>query len=71
MITYITGTLIGTIFMGLMASVLGSMGISFMTSITMFGNCINIITDKNPDTFVSVLEGIPGLLILVAIGYAL
>lgn len=39
--------------------------------ITMFGNCINIITDKNPDTFVSVLEGIPGLLILVAIGYAL
>lgn len=39
--------------------------------ITMFGNCINTITDKNPDTFVSVLEGIPGLLILVAIGYAL
>lgn len=38
--------------------------------ITMFGNCINTITDGNPDTFVSVLDGIPGLLILVAIGYA-
>ncbi|MCI8854409.1 MAG: hypothetical protein HFI31_03045 [Lachnospiraceae bacterium] len=34
---------------------------------TMIGNCINTVTDKNPDTFVSILDGIPGLLILMAI----
>lgn len=39
-------------------------------SITMVGNCINTITDKNPDTYVSVLEGIPGLLILLGIAFA-
>lgn len=31
------------------------------------GNCINTITDGNPDTFVSVLDGIPGMLILFGI----
>lgn len=39
-------------------------------SITMVGNCINTITDKHPDTYVSVLEGIPGLLILLGIAFA-
>ena len=31
------------------------------------GNCINTITDGNPDTFISVLDGIPGMLILFGI----
>lgn len=34
------------------------------------GNCINTITDGNPDTFVSVLDGIPGMLILFGIALA-
>ena len=37
---------------------------------TMIGNCINTVTDGNPDTYVSILEGIPGLLILIAIAFA-
>lgn len=36
----------------------------------LIGNMINTITDKNPDTFVSVLAGIPGILILFAIAFA-
>ena len=36
----------------------------------LIGNMINTITDKNPDTFVSVLTGIPGVLILLAIALA-
>ena len=28
--------------------------------LVLIGNCINTITDGNPDTFVSVLDGIPG-----------
>lgn len=35
--------------------------------ISLVGNTINTITDKNPDTFVSVAEGIPGILILYGI----
>ena len=31
--------------------------------LVLIGNCINTITDGNPDTFVSVLDGIPGMLI--------
>lgn len=38
--------------------------------ITLIGNCINTITDQNPDTFTSVLAGIPGVSILVAIAFA-
>ena len=37
---------------------------------TMIGNCINTVTDGNPYTYVSILEGIPGLLILIAIAFA-
>ena len=37
--------------------------------LVLIGNCINTITDGNPDTFVSVLDGIPGMLILF--GFAL
>lgn len=33
----------------------------------LIGNMINTISDKNPDTFVSVLAGVPGILILLAI----
>ena len=36
----------------------------------LIGNMINTITDKNPDTFVSVLSGLPGILILFAIAFA-
>ena len=35
--------------------------------LVLIGNCINTITDGNPDTFVSVLDGIPGMLILFGI----
>lgn len=38
-----------------------------MSVLVLIGNMINTITDKNPDTFVSVLDGLPGLLILLAI----
>lgn len=37
---------------------------------TMVGNCISTLTDANPDASVSMLEGIPGLLILIAIAFA-
>ena len=36
----------------------------------LIGNMINTITDKNPDTFVSVLSGLPDILILFAIAFA-
>ena len=35
--------------------------------ISLIGNTINTITDGNPDTFVSILDGLPGMLILFAI----
>lgn len=35
--------------------------------ISLIGNTINTITDGNPDTFVSILDGLPGILILFAI----
>ena len=35
--------------------------------LVLIGNCINTITDGNPDTFISVLDGIPGMLILFGI----
>lgn len=35
--------------------------------IVLIGNCVNTITDKDPDTFVSVLDGMPGILILFGI----
>ncbi|MDO4261014.1 MAG: hypothetical protein Q4C82_02955 [Eubacteriales bacterium] len=38
--------------------------------LVLIGNCINTVTDKNPDTFVSVLDGLPGLLILFGIALA-
>lgn len=38
-----------------------------MSVIILIGNMISTITDKNPDTFVSVLDGFPGILILFAI----
>ncbi len=40
-----------------------------MTVLILIGNMVNTITDKNPDTFVSVLDGLPGLLILFAIAF--
>ena len=30
--------------------------------ISLVGNTINTVTDGNPETFVSILEGVPGLL---------
>ena len=36
----------------------------------LIGNMINTITDKNPDTFFSVLSGLSGILILFAIVFA-
>lgn len=35
--------------------------------IALIGNTINTITDKNPDTFVSILDGLPGIFILFCI----
>ena len=32
--------------------------------ISLLGNMINTITDKNPDTFVSVLDGMAGMFLL-------
>ena len=32
--------------------------------ISLVGNTINTVTDGNPETFVSILEGVPGLFIL-------
>ena len=37
---------------------------------SMFGNFINTITDGKPDTYVSILAGLPGLLILMGIAVA-
>ena len=37
------------------------------TVISLIGNCINTITDANPDVYVSILEGIPGMAILLGI----
>ncbi len=38
--------------------------------ISLIGNCINTITDANPDVYVSILEGLPGMLILLGIAIA-
>ena len=35
--------------------------------ICLIGNCINTITDANPDVYVSLLEGLPGVAILLGI----
>lgn len=37
--------------------------------LSMVGNCVNTLTDSNPDAYVSLLDGIPGLLILVCIAF--
>ena len=41
-----------------------------MVILVCVGNCVNTITDGDADTFVSVLDGLPGLLILFAIAFA-
>jgi len=38
--------------------------------ISLLGNIINTITDKNPDTFVSVLDGMAGMFLLFGIALA-